>query len=92
VDQLISGDRAAGRSSSHRLNVSYTVLRQAPLIELVTRGFVNGWDDPACPPWRGCGGGAYTPAAIRNFAAAIGSGKNDNSRTLGLRNPASATT
>ena len=32
-----------------RLNLTYTVMSKRRLIELVTGGFVNGWDDPRMP-------------------------------------------
>ncbi len=83
VDQLIPGDRPR-QIEFARLNVSYTVLSKRRLIELVTRGFVNGWDDPRMPTVAGMRRRGYTPAAIRNFAAAIGVAKNDNLVDIGL--------
>ncbi len=83
VEQLIPGDRPQ-QIEFARLNVSYTVLSKRRLIELVTRGFVNGWDDPRMPTVAGMRRRGYTPAAIRNFAAAIGVAKNDNLVDAGL--------
>ncbi|HOI73175.1 MAG TPA: glutamine--tRNA ligase/YqeY domain fusion protein [Syntrophales bacterium] len=83
VEQLIPGDRPR-QIEFARLNVSYTVLSKRRLIELVTRGFVNGWDDPRMPTVAGMRRRGYTPAAIRNFAAAIGVAKNDNLVDIGL--------
>ncbi len=83
VEQLIPGDRPR-QIEFARLNVSYTVLSKRRLIELVTRGFVNGWDDPRMPTVAGMRRRGYTPAAIRSFAAAIGVAKNDNLVDMGL--------
>jgi glutaminyl-tRNA synthetase len=83
VEQLIPGDRPQ-QIEFARLNVSYTVLSKRRLIELVTRGFVNGWDDPRMPTVAGMRRRGYTPASIRNFAAAIGVAKNDNLVDMGL--------
>ncbi|NPU83661.1 MAG: glutamine--tRNA ligase/YqeY domain fusion protein [Syntrophaceae bacterium] len=83
VEQLIPGDRPQ-QIEFARLNVSYTVLSKRRLIELVTRGFVNGWDDPRMPTVAGMRRRGYPPAAIRAFAAAIGVAKNDNLVDMGL--------
>jgi glutaminyl-tRNA synthetase len=61
-----------------RLNLSYTVLGKRRLIELVERGYVNGWDDPRMPTIAGMRRRGYTPEAIRNFCSRIGVAKNEN--------------
>ena len=61
-----------------RLNLSYTVLSKRRLIELVTKGYVSGWDDPRMPTLAGMRRRGYTPEAIRTFCARIGVAKNEN--------------
>ncbi len=58
-----------------RLNLSYTVLSKRKLIQLVTEGYVNGWDDPRMPSISGYRRRGYTPEAIRNFCERIGVAK-----------------
>ena len=61
-----------------RLNLSYTILSKRRLIQLVTKGYVTGWDDPRMPTMAGMRRRGYTPEAIRDFCAKIGVAKNDN--------------
>ncbi len=61
-----------------RLNLSYTILSKRRLIELVSKGYVTGWDDPRMPTIAGMRRRGYTPEAIRNFCARIGVAKNEN--------------
>lgn len=61
-----------------RLNMSYTVMSKRKLLELVQKGFVNGWDDPRMPTICGLRRRGYTPESIRNFAETIGVAKRDN--------------
>ena len=61
-----------------RLNLSYTVLSKRRLIELVTKEYVTGWDDPRMPTIAGMRRRGYTPEAIRNFCERIGVAKNDS--------------
>jgi glutaminyl-tRNA synthetase len=42
------------------------------LLQLVTEGRVSGWDDPRLPTLSGLRRRGWTPAAIRNFCAAVG--------------------
>ncbi len=49
-----------------RLNLTYTVLSKRRLIELVTSGYVKGWDDPRMPTIAGIRRRGYTPEAIRH--------------------------
>ena len=77
VERLITGLRPR-QIEFARLNLSYTVLSKRRLIELVKKGYVNGWDDPRMPTVTGMRRRGYTPEAIRNFCAQIGVAKNDN--------------
>lgn len=61
-----------------RLNMSYTVMSKRKLLELVQKGFVNGWDDPRMPTICGLRRRGYTPESIRIFAETIGVAKRDN--------------
>ncbi len=60
-----------------RLNLDYTITSKRKLNELVSGGYVAGWDDPRMPTIIGMRRRGYTPAAIRNFCERIGLTKND---------------
>ncbi len=61
-----------------RLNLSYTVMSKRKLLELVTKNYVKGWDDPRMPTIAGIRRRGYTPESIRDFAERIGVAKADN--------------
>ena len=61
-----------------RLNLSYTVMSKRKLLELVEKGYVNGWDDPRMPTISGLRRRGYTEEAIRNFADRVGIAKREN--------------
>jgi len=61
-----------------RLNLEYTVMSKRRLTQLVSEGFVEGWDDPRMPTIAGLRRRGYTPAAIRDFCERIGVTKSDN--------------
>jgi glutaminyl-tRNA synthetase len=67
-----------------RLNLSYTVMSKRKLIELVTRGFVDGWDDPRMNTLAGVRRRGYTPESIRLFAERIGVSKADSWIDMGI--------
>lgn len=56
----------------NRLNLTYTVMSKRKLLQLVTEGLVNGWDDPRMPTLCGLRRRGYTPAAIKDFVNRIG--------------------
>jgi len=60
-----------------RLNLNYTVISKRKLNELVSRGDVEGWDDPRMLTIAGMRRRGYTAAAIRDFCERIGVTKND---------------
>ena len=60
-----------------RLNLNYTVTSKRKLNELVTGGYVDGWDDPRMLTITGMRRRGYTAAAIRDFCERIGVTKND---------------
>jgi len=61
-----------------RLNLEYTVMSKRKLTQLVTEGYVEGWDDPRMPTVAGLRRRGYRPAAIRDFCERIGVAKADN--------------
>ncbi|MDD6088381.1 MAG: glutamine--tRNA ligase/YqeY domain fusion protein [Desulfovibrionaceae bacterium] len=61
-----------------RLGLTYTVLSKRKLIELVRKGYVNGWDDPRMPTICGMRRRGYTPESIRDFCARIGVARAEN--------------
>lgn len=67
-----------------RLNINYTVMSKRKLLQLVTQGYVSGWDDPRMPTICGLRRRGYTPASIRMFAEKVGVAKRDNVIDLGL--------
>ncbi|HOI81137.1 MAG: glutamine--tRNA ligase/YqeY domain fusion protein [Thermovirgaceae bacterium] len=55
-----------------RLNLTYTVMSKRKLLELVSKQFVSGWDDPRMPTISGLRRRGYTPSSIRSFCKKIG--------------------
>jgi len=67
-----------------RLNLTYTVLSKRMLIQLVTGGFVHGWDDPRMPTLSGMRRRGYTPEAIHDFINRVGVAKADSTADIAL--------
>ncbi|MEZ5540775.1 MAG: glutamine--tRNA ligase/YqeY domain fusion protein [Pseudomonadota bacterium] len=67
-----------------RLNLEYTVMSKRKLTELVSEGYVEGWDDPRMPTIAGLRRRGYTPDAIRDFCARIGVSKSENTVEMGV--------
>jgi len=67
-----------------RLNLDYTVTSKRKLNELVTEGYVEGWDDPRMPTIIGMRRRGFTPASIRDFCERIGLTKNDTHIDMAL--------
>ena len=61
-----------------RLNLTYVVLSKRRLIELVEKGFVDGWDDPRMPTLVGARRRGFTPEGFRLLAERIGVSKADS--------------
>lgn len=58
-----------------RLNLSHTVMSKRKLLELVSSGLVDGWDDPRMPTISGLRRKGVTPSAVRKFTSEIGVSK-----------------
>ena len=56
----------------NRLQLTYTLMSKRRLLELVSEGHVNGWDDPRMPTLCGLRRRGYTPEAIRSFCTGVG--------------------
>ena len=67
-----------------RLNLEYTVMSKRKLTELVSEGYVEGWDDPRMPTIAGMRRRGYTPASIRDFCSRIGISKSENTVEMGV--------
>jgi glutaminyl-tRNA synthetase len=67
-----------------RLNLEYTVMSKRKLTQLVSEGFVEGWDDPRMPTIAGIRRRGYPPAAIREFCRRIGVTKSEGTVELEL--------
>ena len=61
-----------------RLNMTYTVMSKRKLLQLVTEGYVNGWDDPRMPTISGMRRRGFTAESIRNFCDKIGVARREN--------------
>jgi glutaminyl-tRNA synthetase len=61
-----------------RLNLTYAITSKRKLLQLVTEGHVDGWDDPRMPTIVGVRRRGFTPEAIRLFCDRIGVTKVDS--------------
>lgn len=59
----------------NRLNLTYVVVSKRKLIQLVTEGHVDGWDDPRMPTIVGLRRRGYTPESLQAFAERCGVSK-----------------
>lgn len=84
LDQVTNSAYRPRQIEFARLNLSYTVMSKRKLLELVKKGYVNGWDDPRMPTIAGMRRRGYTPASLRAFAERIGVAKRDNTIDVGL--------
>jgi glutaminyl-tRNA synthetase len=55
-----------------RLNLTGTVTSKRYLRELVSGGFMDGWDDPRLPTFKGLRRRGFTPGSIKAFLKEIG--------------------
>jgi glutaminyl-tRNA synthetase len=78
LDNLDVKDYRPRQYEFARLNLSYTVMSKRKLLELVEKGFVNGWDDPRMPTVSGLRRRGYSPESIRMFADKVGVAKREN--------------
>jgi len=61
-----------------RLNLTYAITSKRKLLQLVTEGHVDGWDDPRMPTIVGVRRRGFTPESIRLFCERIGVTKVDS--------------
>ena len=61
-----------------RLNMTYTVMSKRKLLQLVTEGHVQSWDDPRMPTISGMRRRGFTAESIRNFCDKIGVARREN--------------
>lgn len=61
-----------------RLNLTYSVMSKRRFIELVSGGYVDGYDDPRLVTLAGLRRRGYTPEAIKDFCGRIGIAKTDS--------------
>lgn len=79
LDQVIDLEHIRPKQREFaRRNLSHTIVSKRKLLQLVTQGFVTGWDDPRMPTISGLRRRGCSPEAIRNFAETIGIAKRDN--------------
>lgn len=72
VKELADDSYCPRQIEFNRLNLTYTVMSKRKLLQLVTEGLVNGWDDPRMPTLRGLRRRGYTPSSIKSFIKKIG--------------------
>lgn len=78
INELIDTEPKPKQIEFARLNLSYTVLSKRKLIQLVSGGYVSGWDDPRMPTLAGLRRRGYTPESIKRFCELIGVGKSES--------------
>ena len=61
-----------------RLNISFMVMSKRKLSELVSKKYVEGWDDPRLPTISGLRRRGYSPKSIRDFCEKVGVAKRNN--------------
>jgi glutaminyl-tRNA synthetase len=67
-----------------RFNLTYTVMSKRMLLELVTGGYVRGWDDPRMPTLSAMRRRGYPPEVILRFLDAVGVPHHNNLVDLAL--------
>ena len=61
-----------------RLNIEGTVMSKRYMQELITKGYVDGWDDPRLPTLQAFRRKGYTPTSIVEFCTRIGVTKSNS--------------
>ena len=77
IDQFANDDYRPKQREFNRLNITYTVMSNRKMLQLVQEGLVRGWDDPRMPTIGGLRRRGYTPSSIRKFIDRIGYTKYD---------------
>lgn len=60
-----------------RMNLGYSVTSKRKLLQLVSQGHVQGWDDPRMPTLAGIRRRGVPPAAVRNLCELVGTTRVD---------------
>jgi glutaminyl-tRNA synthetase len=87
IDENLNGEKGKlmpRQIEFGRSNLEYTVASKRKLIQLVTEGHVDGWDDPRLTTLVGLRRRGYTPNSIRTFCAEIGVTKKDSTIEMGV--------
>jgi len=72
IDENLNGEKGKilpKQIEFGRSNLEYTVASKRKLIQLVSEGYVDGWDDPRMTTLAGLRRRGYTPQSIRDFCA-----------------------
>ncbi|MDH3299047.1 MAG: glutamine--tRNA ligase/YqeY domain fusion protein [Acidimicrobiia bacterium] len=67
-----------------RLGLTHTLMSKRHLLQLVTEGVVDGWDDPRMPTVRGMRRRGYPASAIRAFVDRVGIAKTNSTSEIEL--------
>jgi glutaminyl-tRNA synthetase len=87
IDENLNGEKGKlmpRQIEFGRSNLEYTVASKRKLIQLVSEGHVDGWDDPRLTTLVGLRRRGYTPNSIRTFCAEIGVTKKDSTIEMGV--------
>lgn len=65
-----------------RLELTYTITSKRRLATLVSKGIVDGWDDPRMPTLRGLRRRGYPAAALRGFCHYVGTTRTNSRHNI----------
>ncbi|GAB76611.1 glutaminyl-tRNA synthetase [Austwickia chelonae] len=82
--QLPLPHEAPRQTEFARLAVTYLITSKRKMLQLVTSGTVDGWDDPRMPTVAGMRRRGYPAASIRDFCAYVGLTKTNSRHDIEL--------